>query len=200
MLWLGVVSITTKRGEVIMDKNLEQDSQKANQDGIFTCPECGSKNISTHLKNHNFKYGIEDDKAELSVEVPVRICGDCSFSYRDHAAEVLCHEAICCHLGVMSPSEIKALRKSHKFTQSQFSEVTKLGEATLSRWERGIVIQNEAYNNYLYLLKFHDNLERIRYHSDSSETGEATEDRSIKKHDLIRPVPGGFPRLYRKVM
>ncbi len=176
-----------------MDKNLEQDSQETNQDGIFICPECGSKNINTHLKNHSFKYGIGDDKVKLSTEVPVRICGDCSFSYRDHAAEVLCHDAVCRHLGVMSPSEIKALRKSNKLTQSQFSEITKLGEATLSRWERGIVIQNEAYNNYLYLLKLPLNLERIRNRSGSIEV---TEGQSIKQHEgkLIRCVPVGSPR------
>ena len=80
----------------------------------------------------------------------------------DGEAEDLCHVAICKHLGVMSPEQIKALRGLYKLTQTQFCEVSKLGEATLSRWERGIVVQNSAYDNYLYLLGFIENMDRLQ--------------------------------------
>jgi DNA-binding transcriptional regulator YiaG len=90
----------------------------------------------------------------------------------DGDAEDACHEAVCRHLGVMTPSQIKALRTLYGLTQSQFSEITKLGEATLSRWERGIVIQNQAYDNYLYLLGFNENLERIRNRTKESKITE----------------------------
>jgi transcriptional regulator with XRE-family HTH domain len=57
----------------------------------------------------------------------------------------------------------------YNLTQAEFAEVTKLGEATLSRWERGIVIQNQAYDNYLYLLGYEENLQKIRERGESSE-------------------------------
>ena len=31
----------------------------------------------------------------------------------------------------------------------------------MSRWERGIVVQNRAYDNYLYLLSFRKNLNEL---------------------------------------
>jgi transcriptional regulator with XRE-family HTH domain len=62
----------------------------------------------------------------------------------------------------MSPEQIKSLRGLYKLSQTQFCEVSKLGEATLSRWERGIVIQNNAYDNYLYLLGFRENMDRLQ--------------------------------------
>ena len=128
----------------------------------YACGECGSKKINTILQSYKFPYGVGDDAIELSCEIPIRKCTDCGFSFMDGEAEDLCHAAICEHLGVMSPEQIKELRVLYKLTQTQFCEITKLGEATLSRWERGIVIQNSAYDNYLYLLGFRENLDRLQ--------------------------------------
>jgi DNA-binding transcriptional regulator YiaG len=86
----------------------------------------------------------------------------------DREAEDLSHEEVCRHLDVLTPAQIKALRELYQLTQAQFSKITKLGEATLSRWERGILVQNNAYDNYLYLLGFKENLKRI---CDRSEKG-----------------------------
>jgi len=128
----------------------------------YACGECGSKKIKTILQSYKFPYGVGDDAIELSCEIPIRKCMDCEFSFMDGEAEDLCHAAICEHLGVMSPKQIKALRGLYELTQTRFCEITKLGEATLSRWERGIVVQNNAYDNYLYLLGFGENLNRLR--------------------------------------
>ncbi len=37
-------------------------------------------------------------------------------------------------------------------TRGAFAQVTGLGEATLSRWEKGILVQNRANDRYLRLL------------------------------------------------
>ena len=37
-----------------------------------------------------------------------------------------------------------------------------LGIATVSRWERGVLIQNEANDRFLRLLQFPDNVDRLR--------------------------------------
>ena len=39
-------------------------------------------------------------------------------------------------------------------TRAAFAEATGLGEASLSRWENGAVIQNKAYDYYLRLLRW----------------------------------------------
>jgi len=161
-----------------MNKNLTPEPNSPDAGERLVCPDCGSSNIKTNQKDYIFTYGSGENKVELVANVPVRSCSDCGFSFLDSAAEDICHKAVCQHLGVMTPSQIKDLRNLYGLTQAQFSEITKLGEATLSRWERGIVIQNQAYDNYLYLLGFNENLERIRDRAKESKTTEQIVDRT----------------------
>lgn len=170
--------------------------EKEKSEESLVCSECGSRNITTKEEEYKFEYGVGEEAVELKAIVPLRTCGDCGCSFLDGEAEDLCHEEICRHLGVMSPSQIKALRKLYDLTQAQFSTITRLGEATLSRWERGIIIQNEAYDNYLYLLGFKENIERVRdkcstikkWPFDEVEVGLETSD--IK----LRSIPKAYPR------
>jgi len=153
-----------------MDKKNVQEDNRPEDLSKFVCGECGSERIRTSREIYNFPYGVGNDTVELSCEVPFRKCSDCGFSFLDHVAEDICQKAICQHLGVMTPSQVKGLRKLYNLTQSEFAEITKLGPATLSRWERGIVIQNQAYDNYLYLLGFKENLRLIQERSKSAGT------------------------------
>ena len=155
-----------------MNKNLTPESDSPDARERLICPDCGTSNIKTKQEDYIFTYGSGEDKVELVARVPVRSCSDCGFSFLDSVAEDICHKAVCRHLGVMTPPQIKDLRNLYGLTQAQFSEITKLGEATLSRWERGIVIQNQAYDNYLYLLGFNENLERIRDRAKGTKTTE----------------------------
>ena len=98
---------------------------------------------------------------ELNVTLPVRICKSCGFEFLDHEAETLQHEAICEHLGVLTPKEIEGVRKMHGMSRARFSAVTGLGEATLNRWENAILIQNTANDRYLRLLALPDNIRRL---------------------------------------
>lgn len=96
-----------------------------------------------------------------SVRLPVLRCRDCSFEWFDDTAERLRHEAICRHLGVLSPSEIRAIREQRGWSQAKFAELTGLGKASLSRWESGQLIQNAGYDKLLRLLRYSDNLDRL---------------------------------------
>ena len=144
-----------------MNETAASNEPMKHSDDVGVCPNCGGANVKTEDKERTFPYGCGDQRVELSVQVPVRVCADCNFSFLDHVAERLSHEVICRHLGVMSPSQIRALREMYSLNQAQFAKVTGLGDATLSRWERGIVVQNRAYDNFLYLLGFEDNLRRL---------------------------------------
>ena len=91
------------------------------------------------------------------MDVPVRRCEDCDFEYLDDEAEQLKHEAVCRHLGVLSPDEIRHIRKGFGMTQAVFAQVTGIGVASLIRWENGLTIQTHAYDRYLRLLAAHPN-------------------------------------------
>ena len=57
-------------------------------------------------------------------------------------------------LGLLTPEEIRQLRERMGLTQSQPLQISGIGEATISRWERGRLLQNRAMDNYLRLLAF----------------------------------------------
>lgn len=137
------------------------NDDRSTQFTALACPDCGAARVSTSRVQQDFAYGAGPDAVTLTATVPVRHCDACGFQFTDREAEEVRHEAVCLHLGVMSPRQIRQLRELHGYTQAAFAEVTKLGEATISRWERGAVVQNQAYDNYLYLLGFADNLRRL---------------------------------------
>lgn len=122
--------------------------------GDLECPLCDSKSVDTTLHTDEFKYGSDDSAVTLRAQVPVRRCTDCGFDFIDHEGEQLQHEAVCRHLGVLTPSEVRAIRERYGMTRAAFAEATGLGEATLGRWETGAVVQNKANDLYLRLMRF----------------------------------------------
>jgi transcriptional regulator with XRE-family HTH domain len=63
----------------------------------------------------------------------------------------------------MTPAEIRAIRReAGALSRAQFARITRLGEATIGRWERGELIQNRANDQLLYLLTFPENVTRLR--------------------------------------
>ncbi|HUY34579.1 MAG TPA: type II TA system antitoxin MqsA family protein [Pirellulales bacterium] len=126
------------------------------------CSRCGEVGIETRIVEDNFQYGVGDEAVSLRVEVPLRICAKCGFEFLDDEAEDIRHVAVCRHLGVMTPTEIQRLRDRLQLTEAEFARITRLGPATVSRWERGASVQNAAYDQYLYLLSFPENVERLK--------------------------------------
>ena len=121
----------------------------------LVCPLCESKSIDTFLHSDAFKYGSDDSGVTLRVEnLPVRRCTACDLDFIDHVGAQLRHEAVCRHLGVLTPAQVREIREGHGMTRAAFAEATGLGEATLGRWETGAVVQNRANDLYLRLTRF----------------------------------------------
>ena len=116
------------------------------------CPQCGEDSITTRWMLDSFRYGTGDSAVTLQVDLPVRRCQACDLQFLDHEGERLRHNAVCQHLGLLSPTEVLDIRKAYGMSRAAFAEITGLGEATLSRWENGAVIQNLANDRYLRLL------------------------------------------------
>lgn len=173
--------------------NSQKTENKSAQE--YVCCECGSHNIETIWQDHTFPYGVGDQCVQLTCKVPVRNCKGCDFSFMDDEAEDLRHEEVCRHLGVMSPTKIKQLRELHGMTQSEFAAFTKLGEATLSRWERGIVVQNQAYDNYLYLLGFEENKDLITKRAKRDELAQILQ---ASKRPTFREIDANDEQLLRR--
>jgi putative zinc finger/helix-turn-helix YgiT family protein len=126
------------------------------------CPECGDGAVSRRIERQLFPYGEGAEAVELTVLVPVWKCSECGFEFLDESAEAIRHEAVCRHLGVLTPNDIRQMREEYGYSRAEFSRLTRLGEATLNRWENGILIQNQAYDQYLRLLRFPENVRRLQ--------------------------------------
>ncbi|MCY4060668.1 MAG: helix-turn-helix domain-containing protein [Gammaproteobacteria bacterium] len=98
----------------------------------------------------------------MTVEIPVRRCKSCGFEFTDREAEEIKHEAVCRHLGLLSPNGIRAIRGMHGMSRAAFSKVSGIGEATLNRWENGLLVQNRANDRFLRLLASPENVRKLQ--------------------------------------
>jgi putative zinc finger/helix-turn-helix YgiT family protein len=131
------------------------------QEPMFECPTCDSAQIHTESVAHRFTYGVGDAAVELTCQLPVRVCESCGGRFVDEVGETVRQETICRHLNRLTPREIHQIR-DRCGTQGAFGALTGIGGASLSRWETGAGMPTEAYDNYLYLLMFSENLDRLR--------------------------------------
>jgi DNA-binding transcriptional regulator YiaG len=136
------------------------------------CPSCERNTITTQPQVEEFPYGDGASAVILTATVPVHTCANCGIEYTGREAEVIRHEAVCVHLGVLPPRLVKEIRK--KFgSRTEFSRLTGIGEASIGRWEAGLQIQNLAMDLLLRLVsepqnrRFLKSRSRLQKHSPS---------------------------------
>ncbi|NMO20683.1 type II toxin-antitoxin system MqsA family antitoxin [Pyxidicoccus fallax] len=127
-------------------------SNQLNSTDSRECIECGHNEFTVTTETQTFLYGDTGKEVELTAHVPVWSCTNCGFSYTDEAGEIIRHEAVCAHLGVLTPAQIKELRKRTKLSQADFAKLTGFGEASIKRWETGALVQNTSADRFMRLL------------------------------------------------
>jgi putative zinc finger/helix-turn-helix YgiT family protein len=125
------------------------------------CPLCGELSTRVSYERETFPYGVGENQVSLTVHVPVIQCDACGGEVTAAAAEEIRHAAVCHHLGRLSPNEVRAIREQYGLTQQEWANKTKLGVASIKRWESGNLIQNEAMDCYMRLLAIPSNLTKI---------------------------------------
>ncbi|MGH7141355.1 MAG: helix-turn-helix domain-containing protein [Minisyncoccia bacterium] len=63
---------------------------------------------------------------------------------------------------MLTPLDIRALRKRHGLTRKELERLTGFGEASIKRWERGVIIQNESTDTFLRLIDDAEVLDKLR--------------------------------------
>ena len=115
---------------------------------------CSHRTLEPRVIRDEFDYGPDDDRVKIVIEaVQVLACAACGEIFygpeAEHAQQLGIRKAY--HL--LLPEEIKAVREQLGKTQEEFAELTGIGVATLSRWERGRLIQTRTLDNYLRILR-----------------------------------------------
>jgi putative zinc finger/helix-turn-helix YgiT family protein len=126
----------------------------------LTCLNCEADDITTSLEKQIFLYGKAG--TPLSADVPVRTCRTCGFQFTDFEAEDAREQAIRDYLDVPAPQQIQDIRKKYDMARAEFSEISGIGEASLGRWESGALIPSVSQARYLFLLRYEDNILRLR--------------------------------------
>lgn len=118
------------------------------------CANCGHAPLGEETITDCFEYRPDGGEPLTVVvnDVPVEVCPKCGSKYFGPAAARVQHAAVCRALGLLSPAEIQAIRERLGPTQTEFARLTGIGEATISRWERGRILPNRAMDRYLRLL------------------------------------------------
>ena len=128
-------------------KLVNPDKEKATN-----CPCCDSTDVSQEKIKQEFEYGVGKQKTTLYADVVHYVCNACEFEFLDDSSEDARTEAVCRHLGLLTPNEIRNIRKSAGLSRSDFSKLTGIGTASLARWESGQSLQSLANDKYLRLL------------------------------------------------
>lgn len=158
------------------------------RDDEITCAACGGNNLSRRMEMDEFEYGAGEGAVSLSAHVVVFACNDCEFEFTGPSAEVARHETVCRHLGIMTPAEIRDLRGRYGLSRQSFASITRLGAASIARWEAGSLHQNRAYDSLLFLLCFEDNLRRLRGRHTAAAPGESVS-ASLEAQGFTVPSP-----------
>src|ERR1035438_8868457 len=135
------------------------------------CVECGGANLIERIKDQTFAYGLANDQVVLTASMPVFTCEDCGYEFFDERGEAARHAAVCRHLGVQTPEEVRQTRQGTGLTRTEFCQLTGFGSASLQRWECGMVVPNASSDSLIFLLRFPDNLERLRKRANAIAQG-----------------------------
>jgi putative zinc finger/helix-turn-helix YgiT family protein len=118
------------------------------------CPNCGQDKLVSVTHTENFDFDLGEEKVRVRVDnVPIEQCKHCGEILSGPVAAKLRHDAICRAAGLLSPTEIKSLRERFGWSQHHLADLTYFGIATVSRWERGRLLQNRSANKVLLALR-----------------------------------------------
>src|SRR5437763_56348 len=96
------------------------------------CPECGQGQLVSFTRTEEFDFTLGDETVKVRAEnVPVKKCDHCGEVMTGPAAAKVQHEAICRALGLLTPSDIKAIREQFGWSQQYLADLTDFGIATV---------------------------------------------------------------------
>jgi putative zinc finger/helix-turn-helix YgiT family protein len=130
------------------------------------CPSCGESITAVVRRDETFEYRVGDTTTLLSAPVDVHICNNCGLEFTDERAERARNEAVATHLGLLTSSEIRNVRRRLGFNRREFAALSGIGDASLARWESGALLQSRAYDLLLRLLSIPANVELARKYAE----------------------------------
>ncbi len=118
------------------------------------CPECENGHFVPFSRDEELDYDLGEQTVKVPVRsVPLERCDSCGLVASGPPAAKARHESLCRVTGLLAPAEIKAIRDKFGWSQEYLAELTDFGVATISRWERGRLLQNRSANKVLKAIR-----------------------------------------------
>ena len=120
------------------------------------CPCCGSDDVTTRYVKANVVSELIESKHVSFDEIkakwtpvdfflPVIYCRVCVGEYEISESDDARHDASCVSLSLLSPQQIRAIRRKHGFRSAEkFSSFLGLGTKTITQWEARRRIPNKS--------------------------------------------------------
>lgn len=118
----------------------------------WKCAHCGQRTISPVAAAYSCT--MEHDGRSYLVEVAdldTPRCSNCGEIVLDDGANRRLSEAFRQQLGLLEPAQIRSNREQLGKTQRELAGLLGIAEATLSRWETGVQVQQRAMDRLLRL-------------------------------------------------
>ena len=122
----------------------------------MSCPVCGLGTVHRQYKNEDFEY---KGHKKVIENYPVIVCSDCGEEFvsaqdakpfekdlTDFQREVD---------GLLKPDEIRTIRESLGYNQTEFARVMKVGVKNFARYENGLSPQSRYLDWLLRVLREH---------------------------------------------
>jgi putative zinc finger/helix-turn-helix YgiT family protein len=114
------------------------------------CQRCGQERIVPTRIDYPMEVNYDGRIVAFiakGIEIPIcQNCGDKRFTLE---VDDQINAALCAHLGLLTPEQIREGIERLGLTQKEVAERLGIAEATLSRWVNKVVIQSRAMDNYL---------------------------------------------------
>jgi putative zinc finger/helix-turn-helix YgiT family protein len=114
------------------------------------CPCCKADSLVETTQAVDRAYEYEGDTINVSLpRVPVVRCNACDEVFFGSKADDVLTEEFRRLIKLLSPNRIKELRNELGISAKELGELTGIAPETISRWERGHVIQSRAMDKFL---------------------------------------------------
>jgi putative zinc finger/helix-turn-helix YgiT family protein len=159
------------------------------------CPSCGRQPLERQHIRDEFDYGPDDERVHVVAEgVPVLTCPACGEVFYGPEAEQAHRRAICAAFGLLAPEQIRGVRERLGRSQEEFSRLSGIGVATLSRWEQGRSMPTRALDRYLRVLAaLPDAISVLEQLRRSPQPTHPCDSRQVTDEDRSRQAPVELP-------
>jgi DNA-binding transcriptional regulator YiaG len=126
------------------------------------CFFCGSNQVHARKVMDRVQFETIFGMAAKEVHLPALVCAACGQAVIGEEGQELRDQIIAKERRERIAAEILQIRGSTALTRNEWLALTRIGDASLSRWENASLEPNAAYANYLFLLSYRDNLHRLK--------------------------------------